>query len=75
MRLPASGRHYRNAGLMVRPTNRKAAVCTAAPETRWVPTVGRHAAYLVISTSLVSRRNRPPTTTDISAMMIGYHRP
>lgn len=31
--------------------------------------------YLVISTFLVSRRNRPPITTDISAIAIGYHRP
>lgn len=55
--------------------NEKAVVSTTAPETRWVPTVGRHAGYLVISTFLVSRRNRPPITTDISAIAIGYHRP
>lgn len=76
LRSPGVARRYQTEWDNGRhPTSKKAAVCTAAPETRWVPTVGRHTGYLVISTSLVSRRNRPPITTDISAMMIGYHNP
>lgn len=50
--------------------NEKAVVCTTAS-----PSSNEHHSYLVISTFFVSRRNRPPITTDISAMMIGYHRP
>lgn len=50
--------------------NEKAVVCTTAS-----PSLDEHHSYLVMSTFFVSRRNRPPITTDISAMMIGYHNP
>lgn len=50
--------------------NEKAVVCTTAS-----PSSDEYHSYLVISTFLVSRRNRPPITTDISAIAIGYHRP
>lgn len=50
--------------------NEKAVVCTTAS-----PLSDEHHSYLVISTFLVSRRNRPPITTDISAIAIGYHNP